>query len=127
MATARKFPVNRVDPILTAEGMQKDDFIGFNPLYTSPLLSGISRDVDITNKANIFADVLQCLYEASGSGDAYFVSLNNSVTIAVCKLLMLTFEQKNGRQPNPSDVQMCINDFSPVSYTHLTLPTILLV
>lgn len=112
MATARKFPVNRVDPILTAEGMQKDDFIGFNPLYTSPLLSGISRDVDITNKANIFADVLQCLYEASGSGDAYFVSLNNSVTIAVCKLLMLTFEQKNGRQPNPSDVQMCINDFS---------------
>lgn len=112
MAKARKISVNRVDPILTAAGDQKSDFIGFNPLYTSPLLEGISRDVDITNKATIFADVLQCLYEASGSGDAYFISLNNSVTIAICKLLMLTFEHKNGRQPNPSDVQMCINDFS---------------
>lgn len=112
MATSRGFPVNRVDPILTADSQQKPGFIGFNPLYTSPLLSGIARDVDITNKATIFADILQCLYEASGSGDAYFISLNNSVTIAICKLLMLTHEKVHGRQPNPSDVQLCINDFS---------------
>lgn len=112
MASMRGIAVNRVDPILTNEGKQKPGFIGFNPLAVSPLLSGIARDVDITNKATIFADVLQGLYEASGSGDAYFISLNNSVTIAICKLLMLTFEQLHGRQPHPGDVQLCINDFS---------------
>lgn len=112
MASSRGFPVNRIDPILTAGNQQKTDFIGFNPLYISPSLSGVARDVDITNKATIFADVLQCLYEASGSGDAYFISLNNSVTIAICKLLMLTFSVIHRRQPNPGDVQLCINDFS---------------
>ncbi|XBX10688.1 TraM recognition domain-containing protein (plasmid) [Enterocloster clostridioformis] len=112
MASSRGFPVNRIDPILTNDNQQKTDFIGFNPLYISPTLNGVARDVDITNKATIFADVLQCLYEASGSGDAYFISLNNSVTIAICKLLMLTFSVLHKRQPNPGDVQLCINDFS---------------
>lgn len=112
MASSRGFPVNRIDPILTNDNQQKTDFIGFNPLYISPTLNGVARDVDITNKATIFADVLQCLYEASGSGDAYFISLNNSVTIAICKLLMLTFAAIHKRQPNPGDVQLCINDFS---------------
>lgn len=112
MASIRGITVNRVDPILTRDGKQKTGFIGFNPLAVSSLLTGVARDVDITNKATIFADVLQGLYEASGSGDAYFISLNNSVTIAICKLLMLTFEQLHNRQPHPGDVQLCINDFS---------------
>lgn len=112
MATLRGIAVNRVDPILTSDGKQKTGFCGFNPLAVSPLLSGVARDVDITNKATIFADVLQGLYEASGSGDAYFISLNNSVTIAICKLLMLTFAHLHNRQPHPGDVQLCINDFS---------------
>lgn len=112
LAHNRKFKVNRVDPILTEDGNQKPDFIGINPLYVSPLLKGVDRDVAITNNANIFSDILQALYEMSGSGDAYFISLNNSVTIAICKLLMLTYPiMHNGEQPNAGDLQVCINDF----------------
>lgn len=113
MASNRDLMVNRVDPILTEDGHQKPGFIGINPLYVSPLLKGVERDVAITNNANIFSDILQALYEMSGSGDAYFISLNNSVTIAICKLLMLTFPTlNNGKQPNAGDLQICINDFS---------------
>jgi len=113
MSSSRCLKVNRVDPILTKEGKQKPGFIGFNPFYISPLLSGVERDVDITNKANIFADILQAYYEMSGSGDAYFISLNNSVTKATCKLLMLTYAYLHGgRQPDAGDVQRCINDFT---------------
>jgi len=113
LTSNRKLKVNRVDPILTEEGEQKPGFIGFNPFYISPLIKGVARDIDITNKANIFADILQALYEMSGAGDAYFISLNNSVTIATCKLLMLTYPYLNeGRQPDPGDVQRCINDFA---------------
>lgn len=112
MAVSRSFQVNRIDPILTPSGEPKEGFVGFNPLFISPTLTGVNRDIDITNKANIFSDVLQCLYEASGSGDAYFISLNNSVTIAICKLMMITFESLNDRQPTPLDVQLLINDFS---------------
>lgn len=110
LAKNRGFKVNRIDPILVNEE-QKEDFIGINPLFISPSITGIEREVAITNNAGVFADVLTALYNMSGSTDAYFASVNDSITIAVCKLLMLTYEDIHGRQPNPADVQICINDF----------------
>ena len=111
LATARGFKVNRIDPILGKDGNPKPGFVGFNPLYVSPTLTGKERDVDITNKASIFADVLSGLFERGGGGDYYFTTLNNSWTIATCMLLMVTYDpEEDANQPNPADVQMILND-----------------
>lgn len=107
----RGIKVNRIDPILLDGDQKKPGFVGINPLFINPQITGVVRDVAITNNASIFADVLKALYELSGASDAYFVSVNNSITVAISKLLMLTFEDINGRQPHPGDVQMCINVF----------------
>lgn len=110
LAKNRGFKVNRIDPILVNE-KQKEDFIGINPLFVSPTITGVEREVVITNNAGTFADVLKALYDMGGKADPYFSSLNDSITIAICKLLMLTYEDIHGRQPTPADVQRCINDF----------------
>lgn len=110
--------INRLDPVLTNEDENKENFTGLNPLYISPLITGVRRDVDITNKATVFSEILRGLYELSGASDAYFVSVNNSLTIAIAKLLMLTFEDINKRPPHPGDFQLLINDFN------LTIPYI---
>lgn len=111
LAINRGMKVNRVDPMLIANDEHKPGFIGLNPLYVSPSLKGRDRDIAITNNANIFANVLKALYDLSGASDAYFVSVNNSITIALAKLLMLTFEDVHNRQPHPGDLQNCINRF----------------
>ncbi|MBQ7556655.1 MAG: TraM recognition domain-containing protein [Lachnospiraceae bacterium] len=111
LASARGFKVNRIDPLPDADGNPKKGFIGFNPLYVSPKLSGKEREVDITNKAGIFADVLSGLFQRGGGGDYYFTTLNNSWTIATCMLLMITYDPAiDENQPNPSDVQEILND-----------------
>lgn len=111
LAVNRGFQVNRIDPILTSGNEHKPGFIGYNPLYVSPSIKGIKRDITITDNANIFSSVMKALYDMSGSTDAYFVSVNNSITIAIAKLLMLTFEDVHHRQPHPGDLQNCINSF----------------
>ena len=111
LASARGMKVNRIDPIPAADGRPKKGFMGFNPLYVSPGLSGKEREVDITNKAGIFADVLSGLFQRGGGGDYYFTTLNNSWTIATCMLLMITYDPRlDENQPNPSDVQEILND-----------------
>lgn len=109
LAKNRGIKVNRLDPMLK-DGKHLEGFIGLNPLYVSPSLTGKERARAITDNANIFADVLQALFDMSGKQDVYFKSVNNSLTIQISKLLMLTFEDLNGRQPNPSDLQYCVNN-----------------
>ena len=53
--------------------------------------NGQEREVDITNKANIFADVLAGIFERGG-GDVYFKNLNSTWTIATCMLVMLAYD-----------------------------------
>lgn len=110
-ATKRGLKVNRVDPMLE-NGKHKPGFIGFNPLYINPELSGIERKIEIFSKASLFADVTQAIYELNGKGDPYFTSLNRNISTTIIILLELTVPEVDGRQPTPEDLQGIINDFS---------------
>ena len=115
LAVSRGFKVNRIDPMPDAHGNPKEGFKGFNPLFVSPRLRGEEREVDITNKANIFADVLAGIFERGGGGDVYFKNLNSTWTIATCMLVMLAYDpdedpRRNVNQPNPSDIQKILNN-----------------
>lgn len=112
-ATKRGIKVNRVDPMLI-DGKHKPGFIGFNPLYINPELSGIERKIEIFSKASLFADVSQAIYELNGKGDPYFTSLNRNISTTIIILLELTMQDAEGRQPTPADVQEIINDFERV-------------
>lgn len=114
-ATQRGFTVNRIDPTLDAQGRHKPGFIGFNPLYINPDMKGLERRIEINAKACLFADVLQAVYDSGSQGDPYFASVNRNVTTSVTILLELVFFGFHGRQPNPSDVQNVVNDFTRAS------------
>lgn len=111
LCISRGIRVNRIDPVLV-NGKHKPGFTGFNPLYINPELKGLDRKIEIFAKATMFADVCQAIYEANGKGDPYFTSLNRNISTSIVILLELTFETLEHRQPNPSDVQEVINDFS---------------
>ena len=115
LAVSRGFRVNRIDPMPDVDGKPKEGFKGFNPLFVSPRLRGQEREVDITNKANIFADVLAGIFERGGGGDVYFKNLNSTWTIATCMLVMLAYDpdedpKRNVSQPNPADIQNILNN-----------------
>ena len=115
LATNRGFKVNRVDPILTENDEHKEGFIGFNPLYIPEKLTGIKRELDIFKKAKLFADVLQALYDMSGSSDVYFAKLNKNVTTTFTILLLVTMEYVHpGHHVTPEDVQRLVDDFDLV-------------
>lgn len=115
LATNRGFKVNRVDPILTENDEHKEGFIGFNPLYIPEKLTGIKRELDIFKKAKLFADVLQALYDMSGSSDVYFAKLNKNVTTTFTILLLVTMDYVHpGHHVTPEDVQRLVDDFDLV-------------
>lgn len=115
LAAARGFEVNRIDPFPDEDDNPKKGFKGFNPLFVSPTLRGVRREVDITNKANIFADVLTGIFERGGGGDVYFKNLNSTWTTATCMLVMLAYDpdedpKRNVNQPSPADIQKILNN-----------------
>lgn len=115
LAVSRGFIVNRIDPMPDDDGNPKPGFKGFNPLFVSPGLRGQKREVDITNKANIFADVLAGIFERGGGGDVYFKNLNSTWTTATCMLVMLAYDpdedpKRHVNQPSPADIQKILNN-----------------
>lgn len=106
--------INRIDPTLE-NGVNKEGFVGFNPLYMSPLLDELGKKLEIYKKAKLFADVLQALYELNGSSDSYFVSLNRNFTTMITILILTTYEDVHpNRFPTPEDVRDCINNFDNI-------------
>lgn len=116
LCETKNIPCNRVDPIPESGtgGENKKGFIGFNPLYVSPSIPEWQRGREIIKRATLFADVMQSINELKGKGDPYFTSINRSLTVAFSVCLCVTFPILKGRQPNPSDVQEMVNDFSRV-------------
>lgn len=99
-AKARNLPVNRVDPTLDPKtGILKEGYIGFNPFYIHPELIGLFRVLEVVQKARVFADVLQALYEMNGKGDPYFTSLNRNITTCVTILILLTYPRLHKEDP----------------------------
>lgn len=113
LAKLKSIKANRIDPNLDENGLHKEGFIGFNPLYISPIHKGLRKKLEIFSKARLFADVNQAIFEKDETGDIYFTSLNRNLTTAITIMVLLTYPSlNNGKQPTPDVVQDIINDFS---------------
>lgn len=116
LAVAKGFKVNRIDPMpLHKEtGELKPGYTGFNPIYISDRYKGVARDVEISRKARMTADVITSLNQ-KGKGDPYFSSLNKYVVCMVTMLILKTYPA-TGLPGHPTllHVQEVVNDFNNV-------------
>lgn len=109
----------RVDPLLDDSGNHKEGFIGFNPYYINPDLSEFDKRIELVNKARIFADVLQMIYEAGGSVDTYFSGLNKQLTSCLSTIIMKAYPILHEKYPDkyrreqacPQEFLDVMNDF----------------
>ena len=112
MAHVKGLKVNRIDPVLSDRKHLKPGFVGFNPLYISPGLNQIEFVIEAARKAIMWADVTQAVYDSEGMSDVYFASLNKQINSTVAMLLIFTFPAVEDRQPNPTDIQLLLSDFT---------------
>lgn len=118
LARANGMPVHRVDPLLSPEGRLKEGFVGLNPIYIKPGLSEVQYLIEVNQRATLFADVMQAVYDKSGQSNPYFAGLNQNITTSVTALILLCapyMPEKfadQGRVPVATDVQDVLNDFS---------------
>lgn len=118
LARANGQAVNRLDPMLSVDGRLKEGFIGLNPLYIKPGLSEVQYLIEVNQRATLFADVMQAVYDKTGQSNPYFAGLNQNITTSVTALILLCapympekFADK-GLAPTPADVQDVLNDFT---------------
>ena len=110
LAKARGLKVNLIDPM--------DSFddpcvrhVGINPFIIPLDLPADELQIQISNKAQQFAEVLLAVSEIHGSSDTYFRDINTAVTSNVAAMCMLR-ANLNGRQTDITEIQACINNFS---------------
>ena len=107
--------VYRLDPTLGEDGRLKPGFKGFNPLYINPNLNRMEWLMSISQKAVLFADVCQSVFDESGSTDVYFESVNKNATVIASMTAMLVHPHMpghKGEQPTPDTVRWLLADFS---------------
>lgn len=112
LAHVKGLKVNRIDPVLSDRKHLKPGFVGFNPLYIAPGLNQMEFVIEAARKAIMWADVTQAVYDSEGMSDVYFASLNKQINSTVAMLLIFTFPAVEGRQPNPTDIQLLLSDFA---------------
>ena len=113
--------INRVDPKLE-NGHYKENFIGYNPFYISDSITDYDRKLEIINKARSFANVLQAIFDASGSSDPYFSNLNRVLTTNLTTIILKAYpmlhvkmpEKYPRKQPTPKIFENIMNDFGLV-------------
>lgn len=110
LAKARGLKVNLIDPM--------DSFddpcvrhVGINPFIIPLDLPADELQIQISNKAQQFAEVLLAVSEIHGSSDVYFRDINTAVTSNVAAMCMLR-ANLNGKQTDITEIQACINNFS---------------
>ena len=109
LAKARGLSVNVIDPAFNYDEPNVR-MLGINPFYLEPDIDGEERQIQISNKAQTFAEVLMAVSEINGTGDQYFRDINTSVTTNIGIMCMLR-ANLNGEQTSISEIQACINDF----------------
>ena len=103
-------------------GKHKEDFIGFNPLFISPDITDADRNIEIVNKARNFANVLQAIFDSSGSSDPYFSNLNKVLTTSLTTVILKAYPilhvkmpaKYSQKQPTPQEFYDIMSDFGLV-------------
>lgn len=102
----------------TNNGVFKKNYQGINLLHVTEGLSFNDMIVSINQKANLAADVLQAVFEESGSKDAYFNSVNSSCTLHVNIVLMAAMPLLEKREATFIDFRYALNDFKLERYVN---------
>ena len=114
MSAAHGLCVNVIDPINRYDIYNNSLMVGMNPFFVSFDLPEEERVIQISNAANVFADVLIATNQMGGESDVYFTDIALSVSMNIATAIMLA---KNIRreQADILDVQECINNFSKLN------------
>ena len=109
LAKARNIKVNSIDPAWNYDEENVKN-AGINPFYVELGLDPEIRQIQIGDKAQTFAEVLQAVNEIQAPTDQYFRDISTSVTSNIATVCMLE-ANLNGKQTNIVEIQRCINDF----------------
>jgi len=119
LCDAKHIPYNRIDATPDINGKPKTNWIGMNPFYISPSLSGDKLHQSIVKKAVIFSDVMQVITDLKGKADSYFTGLNRQMLANLAILIMNTIPVLQQRHATPEDLQLLINNFD-LLHTHVS-------
>ena len=113
LSKSKGFKTNRIDPAVNEDGSIKTGSVGFNPLHISENIPEHKKIKTMVQKATLVADVMQIMFEISGSkSDPYFSSINRIATTTVSLALMLVYPRLHkGKQPTLAHVRDIINRF----------------
>lgn len=111
LCEARGMSYNRIDATPDTNGNRKKNWVGMNPFYLSPELSGDNLQRAIVKKAVVFSDVMQVITDLKGKADSYFTGLNRQMISNLAILVMNTVPLLHNRQATPADLQLLINNF----------------
>jgi len=114
LSAAHGLCVNVIDPVNRYDMYNNNHMVGMNPFYVSFDLPEEERVIQISNAANVFADVLIATNQMGGESDVYFTDIALSVSMNIATAIMLA---KNIRreQADILDVQECINNFNKLN------------
>lgn len=110
LCKARNVKVNLIDPTDSFDD-EVVRHLGINPFFIPLDIDPEERQIQISNKAQNFAEVLLTVSELHGSGDTYFRDINTAVTSNIAAMCMLR-ANLYGHQTNIAEIQTCINDFA---------------
>ncbi len=114
LASIKGLKVHRIDPELV-HGKPKEGFIGFNPYYISPRITGLERKIELFARSSLIADVIQAIFDQNGKSDPYFASLNQNITTTISSTLLLTYSSlHSGKQVTLKELQRIVNDFQAI-------------
>jgi len=114
LGAAHGLCVNVIDPVNRYDMYSYSLMVGMNPFFVSFDLPEEERVIQISNAANVFADVLIATNQMGGESDVYFTDIALSVSMNIATAIMLA---KNIRheQADILDVQECINNFNKLN------------
>lgn len=113
LCKAKGIPVNVIDPVPDERtGKPKDGLMGMNPFDIPDGLDEEEMIIQISQRAQNFADVMSQINAIKGDVDQYFDGVNASVTTNVAMVCMRAIPLLEGRQANILDIHACINDYS---------------
>ena len=95
-------------------GKHKDNFRGINPYHIPDDVDPNDIPEEIATRSTLIADVLQSVFEESGTTNIYFTGVNKRFTTSVSTILMVGMPLVDHREPLLTDLLKVLNRFDRV-------------
>ncbi|MCR5836501.1 MAG: TraM recognition domain-containing protein [Lachnospiraceae bacterium] len=99
----------------TVDGHFKPNFKGINPYHLPDDIKEWDYAIEVATRAKMVGDVLESIFDETGSSDTYFKNVNETCTKNIGTILMVGFPIVEHREPTLRDLAKCLLKFDSVN------------